>query len=40
MMKTNGGWVNLEYKISFKKEKATDQISNSSKKALKQVKIR
>ena len=39
-MKTTGYLANLGYKISIRKGKATDWISNSSKKTLKQVNIR
>ena len=40
LMKTKRDWVNLAYKISTRKGKATDWISKSSKKTLKQVNIR
>ena len=40
LMKTTWDWVNLAYKISSQKGKATDWISKSSKKTLKQVNIR
>ena len=40
LIKTKRDWVNLAYKISARKGKATDWVSKSSKKALKQVNIR
>ena len=39
-MKTKQDWVNLEYRISTRKGKATNWISKSSKKIIKEVNIR
>lgn len=39
-MKTKQDWVNLEYRISTRKGKATNWISKSFKKTFKQVNIR
>ena len=40
LMKTKQDWVNLEYRISTRKGKATNWISKSSKKIIKEVNIR